>query len=155
MAAEALEIEQTAPLPPPGTAPPATNRCQPACPPHLACIPLQGTRMWVTPDRYESCLGEVVTQRRRAPRLSSCQLTDGLALGMEPCMLGVGCASLGAVEQQTESLTLGLEHSLKKKRIPAKWPQSGCQFRITYQLSGPQASALHLSNGGVSKCSDF
>lgn len=41
---------------------PASHRCQPASPPHLARIPLQGMRMWVTPDRYESCLGEAVTQ---------------------------------------------------------------------------------------------
>lgn len=38
--------------------------------------------MWVTPDRYESCLGEAVTQAV-AGRPRSCRLTDGLGLRVE------------------------------------------------------------------------
>lgn len=44
-------------------------------PAHLACIPVRGMRLRVTPDRYESCLGEVVSQRQRTPKPSSCWLT--------------------------------------------------------------------------------
>lgn len=77
VAAESLETPQATPLPQPGPVPPATD----ASPPHLARIPPRGVRMWVTPDRYESCLGEAVTQAG-APRPRSCRLTDGLGLRM-------------------------------------------------------------------------
>lgn len=58
-AAEPPGTQQAAPVPLPSTAAPAAD----AHLRRLACIPVQGMRMWVTPARCESCLGEAVTQR--------------------------------------------------------------------------------------------
>lgn len=86
--------------------------------------------------------GEVVTQRQRALRLSSCWLTptDSSDLGLELCVLGVGHASLESVELAEGVLDTWTQVLPEEGKDPRRVAlETECQFRITaLSLPRPQ-----------------
>lgn len=121
--------------------PPSAGRpCQPASPGLHSC---EGMRMWVTPDRCESCLGRRLLSGggHRALFLRLPAWTSGWSWG-------VGCPSLESVGPADVVPVPSSLHSMKKKMTTTEGPQSQAassgQWLHPLPALRAQSSLLHL-----------